>query len=274
MQQLLIKAEYASLFENQEEQNKYLIQLLNYDDQQPITYLLLGANYRDMRENDRAIQEFEKGIGIYEKWGLKPEGLASFYNDLMRCYYRAGRYEEMKKVLKRFQKDCPGNRSFNTWQAIYLFRERDSIKANSYVEKSLANLKQNSAPEGQIITSQILIFSQGGMTSKAKEYCRKLLTLQTASMQNLNNAAWNLLEDDRTINEALELAERSLDLYPGNNIGLHRKGWALYKLGRYDEALELIQQSWDIRMKEGVYNHETYLHLQAAKKAVANLKNY
>jgi hypothetical protein len=31
----------------------------------------------------------------------------------------------------------------------------------------------------------------------------------------------------------------------------------------------MLQQSWDQRMKEAVYDHEAFLHLEAAKKAVA-----
>jgi hypothetical protein len=35
-----------------------------------------------------------------------------------------------------------------------------------------------------------------------------------------------------------------------------------------------MQKSWDIRVKTAApYNHELYLHLEAAKKAVAGQKN-
>jgi hypothetical protein len=43
-------------------------------------------------------------------------------------------------------------------------------------------------------------------------------------------------------------------------------------MGRYKEAVEYMQKSWDLRMKTTVYNHELYLHLEAAKKAVAEQK--
>ena len=48
------------------------------------------------------------------------------------------------------------------------------------------------------------------------------------------------------------------------------KGWALYKQGKYKEALEFMQKSWDLRP---VYDRELFLHLEAAKKAVAGQKN-
>jgi len=47
----------------------------------------------------------------------------------------------------------------------------------------------------------------------------------------------------------------------------------LYKQGKYNEALEVVQKSWDLRMKNAIYDHEAYLHLEEAKKAVAGQKN-
>jgi hypothetical protein len=51
---------------------------------------------------------------------------------------------------------------------------------------------------------------------------------------------------------------------------LDTKGWGLYKQKKYKEALELLEKSWDLKP---YYDHELYLHLEAAKKAVAGQKN-
>jgi tetratricopeptide (TPR) repeat protein len=271
MQQLLIKAQHAALLETQDEENKYLQQILNIDDQQPITYFMLADNYRDMGECDKAIPVFIKGIEVYEKWGIKPFSL--YYDMLFRSYYRTGQYEEGKKLLLKRQKDYPNSSSYGSW-AILSFVTGDTISGNKFVKERLSNQKMNSESEENILKGLINIYSWGHMPDKARECCHKLLSLQSISMRTLTDCSWRLLEDDRTVNEALEFAERALALSPENHTALHRKGWALYKLGRYEEALEFMQKSWDIRMKTTVYNHELYLHLQAAKKAVANLKNY
>jgi hypothetical protein len=64
-----------------------------------------------------------------------------------------------------------------------------------------------------------------------------------------------------------------LELRPDNYHYLDTKGWGLYKQGKYNEALEILQKSWDLRMKNAIYDHEAFLHLEAAKKAVASQKN-
>jgi len=47
----------------------------------------------------------------------------------------------------------------------------------------------------------------------------------------------------------------------------------LYKQGKYTEALDILSRSWDLRRQNSVYEHEPFLHLEAAKKAVAEQKN-
>ena len=49
-------------------------------------------------------------------------------------------------------------------------------------------------------------------------------------------------------------------------------GYEFYIQGKYREALDILQKSWDIRREKAVYDHEAFLHLEAAKKAVAGQK--
>ena len=86
----------------------------------------------------------------------------------------------------------------------------------------------------------------------------------------MNNLAWFLIDNDRNINEGLDLIDNALKLEPDNYIYLDTKGWGLFKQGKYQEALEFLDKSWALKP---VYNHEVYLHLEAVKKAVASLKN-
>jgi hypothetical protein len=68
----------------------------------------------------------------------------------------------------------------------------------------------------------------------------------------------------------LELEETLLKSAPQNFRYLGAKGWGLYKQGKYKEAVEILQESWDLRMKNAVYNHTSFLHLEEAKKAGLN----
>ena len=101
---------------------------------------------------------------------------------------------------------------------------------------------------------------------KAEEYYRQGLSLEPDNPGRINSLAYLLIDKDRNINKGMELIDKALELSPDNYYMLGRKGWGLYKQGKYQEALEILQRSWDLRMKNAVYNHEAFLHLEAAKK--------
>jgi hypothetical protein len=55
-----------------------------------------------------------------------------------------------------------------------------------------------------------------------------------------------------------------LILSPDNYLYQDTKGWGLFKQGKYEEALKLLNISWN---SKPIYKHEIYLHLQAATNA-------
>ena len=110
------------------------------------------------------------------------------------------------------------------------------------------------------------------MLDKAEEYFRKALSLEPESLARMNNLGWFLIDTDRNIKEGLEINNKALESSPDNYFYLDCKGWGLFKMGKFQEALVILQKSWDLRMKNAVYSHTPFLHLEAAKKAVARLK--
>jgi Tfp pilus assembly protein PilF len=150
--------------------------------------------------------------------------------------------------------------------------EGKSETANDYIEKYKSVLKENSATEATITSSLASIYTEAEILDKAEEYYRQALSLEPENPVMINNLAYFLVNNDRNINEGLELADRALGLSPDDYASLHSKGWGLYKQGKYQEALEILQNSWDLRMKNAVYNHDAFLHLEASKKAVAGQK--
>jgi len=86
----------------------------------------------------------------------------------------------------------------------------------------------------------------------------------------MNDLAYFFIDNNRNINEGLELVDKALVLNPDNYEYLHCKGWGLYKQGKYKGALEFLQKADSVKP---IYDHELFLHLEAAKKAVAGQKN-
>jgi tetratricopeptide (TPR) repeat protein len=262
---------YAYYFETPNEEIKYLKQLLDFDDQNPTVYYSLGSSYYDLFQFDKAIPEFEKALEIYKKWGVKPDRIFN-YTNLGESYHNIGKYKEEEKLYRKAAQDFPDDPNLIYNQVILSWTFGDTVATNRYVEKGIYLMKSMSMSEASIVTILASGYARVGLMNKAEEYYRQALSLEPGSPVRLNDLAYFLIDKERNINQGMELVEKALELRPDYYIYLNTKGWGLYKQGKYKEALETLQKSWDLRKEKAIYDHDAFLHLEAAKKAVTEQK--
>jgi tetratricopeptide (TPR) repeat protein len=270
-QQLYIDWVYALNFETPHEEIKHLKQLLEIDDQIPIAYFSLGYAYMCLNQYDKAIPEYEKSLDIYNRWNIKPTWVYN-YTNLGYSYHETGNYKLEKKIYKKAELDFPDDPQIIFHQAILALTEKDTVMANEYIKKYIAIVRDQSTPEARIINRVAFIYSQANIPDKAEEYYRRALSLNPLDMERINSLAYFLIDKDRDINEGLNLIEKALSLSPDNYEYLDTQGWGLYKQGKFKEALETLQKSWDLRLRNAIYDQDAFLHLDAARKAIANQK--
>ncbi|MGM0666450.1 MAG: hypothetical protein ACQETA_03945 [Bacteroidota bacterium] len=247
------------------EELKYIRQIIELDDQIAAAYYILGLNYSQLYQYNKAIPEFEKALELYDKWDIKPLWVYN-YTALGYAYHATGQYRKEKRLYKKAGKDFPGDRALFSMQAKLALSTGATKEAGEYIDRYISVLEERSY-SGAVIASNLgAIYRDAGMPGKAEEKYREALSLQPGSSTRMNNLAYILIDNEIDIEEGLELAEKALEMEPGNYLYLDTKGWGLYKQGKYEEALESIERSWELKP---VYDHEIYLHLEKAKKAVA-----
>jgi len=259
---------YATLFGTPYEEIEFIRQIRELDDQSPGSYYSLGYLYCKLFQFDKAIPEFEKALEIYKKWGSKPRWVYD-YTYLGMAYLKTGQFKKATKLFKKAEQDFPDNLSLIMSKAYLSSAEKDTVSANKYIEKYISLHKSDSPSEEDIIMDLAYMYSEAEVFDKAEEYCRKALSLQPENPNRMNSLAWRLIDNNRNIDEGLKLIDKALELSPDNWGMLDTKGWGLYKKGNYVEALKILQRADSLKP---IYNHELYLHLEAAKKSVANQK--
>jgi tetratricopeptide (TPR) repeat protein/TolB-like protein len=261
-----INKTYARLFETPNDEIKYLRQLNEIDDL--CGNLLIGLAYLSMHQWDKAIPELERNLEVDFKLFSKPYFPES-YSHIVYAYFKTGQFKKARKLLGKSEKYYPDDRELTSQKAIISLAEGDTSAANRYIEKYKSILKDNSYSEPGIIGNIGAIYDESGFLDKAEEYYRQMFSMRPDNPNVLNGLAWFLIDKDRNINEGIELIDKALEKNPDDYAYLDTKGWGLYKQGKYKESLGLIERSWNLKP---MYDHEVYLHLQEAKKAVAGLK--
>jgi tetratricopeptide (TPR) repeat protein len=259
---------HAQIFQAPNDAITYAEQLLEIDDQLPSGYWKLGDIYFYLFQWDKAIPEFEKVLEIYNKWDSKPY-FVYHYAELGIAYHETGNFKKERKLYKKAQKDFPDDPEITDQYAILSLSEGDTIEANQWIRNYISKRKEQSWSEARLANYIGIIYSRGGSQDKAEEYYRRAISLESENPLWIHSLAYFLIDKDRNINEGLELEETLLKTAPENYSYLGAKGWGLYKQGKYKESLEILQKSWDLRMKNAIYNHTSYLHLEEAEKAIS-----
>jgi len=263
---------YADYFETPNEEIKCLKQLLNFDDQNPNIYYSLGSIYYELNQYDKAIPEYEKALEIYKKWGVKPDWVFN-YTYLGESYHNTGMYKEEEKLYKNAEQDFPDDPNLILNQLILSFTLGDTIAVKKFTEKGTSLMKSLPMSEASIASMSAFIYSKTALLDNAEQSYRRALSLEPENPVRLNDLAYFLIDKELDFNEGLKLVDKALELKPDYYNYLHTKGWGLYRQGKYKEALGILQKSWDLRREKAIYDHEAFLHLEEAKKAVANQNN-
>jgi tetratricopeptide (TPR) repeat protein len=248
----------------------YAKKLLEIDDQSPNYHFIVGIAYLDLGQYDKAIPEYEKAIEIYDKCGIKPS-YTGICSHLIPVYRKTGQYKKEKDLFKRMERDFPGNLELLEGEAIMALTEGDTQNAARFIEKLRPVTRELSWSEAKTLTYLATIYEEAGIPDKSEAYYRLALSTEPDNTARINNLARFLFDNNRSMKEGFVLIEKALAISPADYKLLDTKGWGLYKQGRFPEALAILQKSWDLRLRDAIYNHEAFLHLEAAKKAAGVL---
>jgi TolB-like protein/Tfp pilus assembly protein PilF len=259
---------HAILFETPNEEIEYTKQLQEIDNKSPGYYFNLGVSYNVLNQFDKAIPQFKKALEIYDKWDTKP--IWGFdYLALAYAYIKTGEYKNAKNLLKKTEQDFPDYLELLSLQSILSLTVGDTVSANKYIKKFYSVLKDNSASEAELKEALAQLYDEAGIFDVAEKYHREALSSEPENPEILNSLAWFLINNDRSINEGMELIDKALKLSPDIWYMLDTKGWGLFKQDNFKEALKTLQIADSLKP---IYHQGLYLHLEAAKKAVASQK--
>jgi tetratricopeptide (TPR) repeat protein len=262
---------YAYNFESTGEQIKYLEQLVELDDQEPNILYLLGMTCNTIGQYDKAITNLEKSVKIFRRWDKNLKFKWPLHQ-LGYAYYKTGQYNKVRKLCKEAEKLDPDDDFIISLRAEQTLTEKDTVRANRYIEKYKNTAKKYSVSEADIAAGIGEIYLSAGIYDRAEYYFRRWLALDPGNPKILYAFAKFLIENKRSLEEVSDIMDKAMASAPSKldyYEYLNTKGWGLYKQGKYKEALEIIQKAWD---EASFKLYSIRSHLEEVKKAVGGQK--
>ncbi len=265
----ILLADYinAVFFETPNEQIKYLKQILEIEELNTLYWYLLGWAYYKIEQYEDAVLNFENALDIHKRWGTNYMN-PGIYRALGDSYHNI---DEHKKEIETYALGLllfPDHPTIITYQTICILSQGDTVKAEALLNNyRTIRRDENRWSESRILSALGNIYEDAGELDIAESSYRKSLELDPDNPARLNDLARFLINNDINVNEGLSLAEKALGQRSNEWNYLDTKGWGLYKVGKYEEALKVLTDAWALKP---TYDHGVYKHLEEAKNNLSS----
>ena len=265
-EQLFLDHLYAYHFENPHKEIRICKKILDIDEMNSIYWYFLGDAYYRLNQYEEATLHWKKALDIHKKWGTV-FGIPHLYFYMGDALHKLNDHKREREIYELGLNALPNTALIIIGYATCVLSLEETEKAKSLINNYISIRKSKGWNESQIMSSLGDVYSGAGLFDEAEVYYRQALALDSLNPQTLNNYAWLLINNDINVNDGVDLVVKALELEPDDPITLDTWGWGLYKQGEYEEALKILNKSWELRI---TYVHEIFQHIQEVKKALAS----
>ncbi|KPK84186.1 MAG: hypothetical protein AMS27_10685 [Bacteroides sp. SM23_62_1] len=269
-QLFLDHAKYGYLDKNPQKGIQYLYQLHEMEPQNRFFLNNIGDLNRLMHNYDREIEAYEKYIELDTRWGATRKWIPP-YVELGDAYHIKGNHKREQELFNEALEIRPDNPGVIYRQAKCALSQGDIKTADKYISKYLELRRKESwwsEAAGKVYLGNL--YSDASIPDEAEQYYRQALDIEPQNPWMMFSLARLLITNDINIDEGLKLVNMALDSRPDNYNYQYIKAIGLYKKGKYEETLGLLNKSWDSRI---YYDHEHYLLIKEVEEAVASQKH-
>ena len=197
---------------------------------------------------DKAINMFEKIEAISSEWGDNWK-FKEYYAYYGYACHQLGKHEKEANIYKTGLELFPEYRDLIWGQALCAIGAGDTSKTTQLTNKLIEILTSLGNSSSDIESSLGYLYEQANLLDNAEEHRRAALKLDPNNNRRMNSLAAFLINYDKDINEGMNLINTALEINHKDSdflyVLLWTKGNGYYKQGKYEEALDLLQQVKD-----------------------------
>ena len=206
--------------------------------------LYLAQIAEEQKQYDKAIEHYRAITDGDRAWPAKLR--------IGAMYGKEGKVAEAQRWLDGLDAVTPEQKiQVRQMQAQVLREAGDDAGAYRVLEKGLAD--HPDAPD--LMYDLAMVAEKLDRVDEAEARLKRLVEIKPDDAQALNALGYTLVDRTQRTNEGFDLIERAHKLSPEDPFILDSMGWALYRLGRLDEAEKYLQRALDGRPDAEIAAH-------------------
>lgn len=202
--------------------------------------MLLGDIYESRNRYDTALAMYSKvstGSAYSESAQLRSAW----------CVNELGRTEEAVRVLRRMAAADPASpRALLTLADMYRNMEKWPESAKEY-SNALERIPRIEQRHWSILFGRGVAYERSKQWDKAEVDMLKALELQPDQPLVLNYLGYSWVDMHRNVERATKMIERAVQLRPNDGAIVDSLGWALYRQGKYAEAVVQLERAVELK---------------------------
>lgn len=203
--------------ETEESEPRYMLALLAYQEDDYITSLAHLAHIDPESDN------IEEAVYLQT-----------------RIYQKQGDIDEAIKLLKKHTESEIGRSPlfYALLSSLYQAKE-ENLEAMALMETAIRLYPDNH----QLLFEYGLVLEKNGMSDQAVIMMQKVLELQPDHAEALNYIGYTWADKNIHLEKALEYIQKADTLKPNNGFIIDSLGWAYYRLGKFQQAVQALERS-------------------------------
>jgi tetratricopeptide (TPR) repeat protein len=202
----------------------------------PVAYLLVG----DVLDRDG---QPEEALAAYEKVLDDPVlGSDARYQRAM-LLNDTGKPDQAIKAFRGMLQERPDNLSVLTSLADTLRTEERFDEALAVYDKVLGQIGEPSERHWVLYYARGITYERLDRWDDAEADFKQALELSPDQPLVLNYLGYSWIEQHKNLEDALAMIQKAVEQRPDDGYIIDSLGWALYRLGRYDEAVDWLEKA-------------------------------